>query len=148
MLIFGMLCKAPTCRAGLDRHYTNFNYYCYYYYYYYYYYYSYYYPRDTNSEMQDKPHKIKLCEIYRQSADANICFCIVEQLCTAVDSRTERESFYLSFDFHLQFTNESVGFPTAVCKSCKLLRVHINEHLKWDDNINTKKTEISHQIHV
>ena len=116
MLIFGMLCKAPTCRAGLDRHYTNFNYYCYYYYYYYYSY-SYYYPRDTNSEMQDKPHKIKLCEIYRQSADANICFCIVEQLCTAVDSRTERESFYLSFDFHLQFTNESVGFPTAVCKS-------------------------------
>ena len=89
--------------------------------------------------MQDKPHKIKHCEIYGQSAYTNICFCIVEQLCTPADTRTEHESFYLSFDFHLQFTNESVGFPTAVSKSCKLLGVHINEHLKGDDHIITKK---------
>ena len=32
----------------------------------------------------------------------------------AEDSRTEQVSFYLSFNFHLQFTNKSMGFPMVI----------------------------------
>ena len=32
----------------------------------------------------------------------------------AEDSRTEQVSFYLSFNFHLQFTNKSKGFPMVI----------------------------------
>ena len=32
----------------------------------------------------------------------------------AADSRTEQVSFYLSFNFHLQFTNKSKGFPMDI----------------------------------
>ena len=32
----------------------------------------------------------------------------------AADSRTEQVSFYLSFNFHLQFTNKSKGSPIVI----------------------------------
>ena len=35
-------------------------------------------------------------------------------LCFAADSRTEQVSFYLSFNFHLQFTSKSKGFPMVI----------------------------------
>ena len=35
-------------------------------------------------------------------------------LAPAADSRTEQVSFYLSFNFHLQFTNKSKGFPMVI----------------------------------
>ena len=35
-------------------------------------------------------------------------------LAPAADSRTEQVSFYLSFNFHLQFTNKSKGSPMVI----------------------------------
>ena len=35
-------------------------------------------------------------------------------LAPAADSRTEQVSFYLSFNFHLQFTSKSKGFPMVI----------------------------------
>ena len=35
-------------------------------------------------------------------------------LAPAADLRTEQVSFYLSFNFHLQFTNKSKGFPMVI----------------------------------
>ena len=35
-------------------------------------------------------------------------------LAPAADSRTEQVSFYLSFNFHLQFTNKSKGSPIVI----------------------------------
>ena len=37
-------------------------------------------------------------------------------LAPAADSRTEQVSFYLSFNFHLQFTNKSKGFSMVIYK--------------------------------
>ena len=71
-----------------------------------------------NSDMQDKPHKIKYWEIYGQSADTNIVtfvFCIVRQFQFHSASQQIQElntpqiSFYPAYNFHLQFTNKSVS---------------------------------------
>ena len=45
----------------------------------------------SNSEMRDKPHKIKHCEIYGQSSDTNTVFVETTSISffSAADSRTE-----------------------------------------------------------
>ena len=42
------------------------------------------------------------------------CFCILLHFAPTGDSRTEQVSFYLYFNFHLQFTNKSKGFPMVI----------------------------------
>ena len=66
--------------------------------------------------MREKPHRIRIVkfkgEELKQTSFLRRTTPI--SLCSAADSRTEQLIFYLSFDFHLQFTDKSVG-ASALC---------------------------------
>ena len=62
--------------------------------------------------MRDKPHRIRIVKFKGKELN-QISFLrrttTPISLCSAANSRTEQVIFYLSFDFHLQFTDKSVG---------------------------------------
>ena len=65
--------------------------------------------------MREKPHRIRIVkfkgEELKQTSFLRHTTTPIS-LYSAADSRTEQLIFYLSFDFHLQFTDKSVG---ALC---------------------------------
>ena len=65
--------------------------------------------------MREKPHRIRIVkfkgEELKQTSFLRRTTTPIS-LCSAADSRTEQLIFYLSFDFHLQFTDKSVGALT------------------------------------
>ena len=62
--------------------------------------------------MRDKPHRIRIVKFkgkeLKQTSFLRRTTTPIS-LCSAANSRTEQVIFYLSFDFHLQFTDKSVG---------------------------------------
>ena len=65
--------------------------------------------------MREKPHRIRIVkfkgEELKQTSFLRRTTTPIS-LCSAADSRTKQVIFYLLFDFHLQFTDKSVG---ALC---------------------------------
>ena len=60
--------------------------------------------------------KIKHCEIYGQSADTNIVFASQDNFHFTLLPNRFKNSFYLSSDFHLQFTSKSMGSLWYPCE--------------------------------
>ena len=62
--------------------------------------------------MRDKPHRIRIVKFkgkeLKQTSFLRRTTSPIS-LCSAANSRTEQVIFYLLFDFHLQFTDKSVG---------------------------------------
>ena len=73
--------------------------------------------------MRDKPHRIRIVKFKGKELKQTLFLRRTTtpiSLCSAADSRTEQVIFYLSFDFHLQFTDKSVG---ALCVLWSLLKL-------------------------